>query len=424
MIDNSTILYIIVLILLLIFSAFFSGTETAVMSINRYRLRHKAQKGDKKAKKILDMIKNPDKFLALVLIGNNLVNIAASSIATWLALHFWGDYGIAIATFGLTLIVLIFCEITPKTIAALRPEFIANKASYIISFLMLIGHPIVYVMNVITKLIISTIGIKKKKVEESLTTEELKSVLNAEENNKFISKSHKDLLIGVLDLEKISVDEIMVPRNELFAININDEWKDIQKQITNTPHTRILFYRNTLDDIIGFIHTRDALRILTKDDFSKENLLRAIEEAYFIPENTNLLVQLQKFRRNKKRCGLVIDEYGDIQGLVTIDDILEEIVGDFTTSIDVDIEDEIIKQKDGSFIIDGQTTIRDLNKELNIDLDTSGPVTLNGVILEIIGDNPKKNLTVNIGDIVATIIETDGISISKAKLLIKDLKKS
>ena len=218
--------------------------------------------------------------------------------------------------------------------------------------------------------IISIFGIKKKKSDESLTTDELKSVLSTE-NNTFISKSHKEILIGVLDLEKISVDEIMVPRNELFAININDDWKDIQKQITNTPHTRILLYRNSIDDIIGFIHTRDALRLLTKEDFSKENLLRTIEEAYFIPENTNLLVQLQKFRRNKKRCGLVIDE-----------DILEEIVGDFTTSIDVDLDEEIIKQKDGSFIIDGQTTIRDLNKELDAELDTSGPVTLNGIILE------------------------------------------
>ena len=171
-----------------------------------------------------------------------------------------------------------------------------------------------------------------------------------------------------------------------------------------------------MDDVIGFIHTRDALRLLTKDDFSKENLLRTIEEAYFIPENTNLLVQLQKFRRNKKRCGLVIDEYGDIQGLVTIDDILEEIVGDFTTSIEVDLEEEIIKQKDGSFIVDGQTTVRDLNKELNTELDTTGPVTLNGMILETLGDNPKKNITVNLGPLMATIIETDGVSISKVKL--------
>ena len=338
----NTAIYLILLFLLLILSAFFSGTETAVMSINRYRLKHRAQKGDKKAQNILNMTKSPEKFLALVLIGNNLVNISASSIATILSLKYFGDYAVAIATFGLTFVVLIFCEITPKTIAALK---------FTINLLMTIGQPVIYVMNLITKLIISIFGIKKKKTEESLTTDELKSALNTE-NNTFISKSHKDILIGVLDLEKISVDEIMVPRNDLFAININDDWKDIQKQITNTPHTRILFYRNTLDDVIGFIHTRDALRLLTKDDFSKENLLRTIEEAYFIPENTNLLVQLQKFRRNKKRCGLVIDEYGDIQGLVTIDDILEEIVGDFTTSIEVDLEEEIIKQKDGSFISD------------------------------------------------------------------------
>ena len=206
---SDTVLYLILLFFLLIFSAFFSGTETAVMSINRYRLRHKAQKGDKTSQKILDMIKNPEKFLALVLIGNNLVNIAASSIATILSIKYFGDYAIAVATFGLTFIVLIFCEITPK-------ELIANKSSVVISFLMTICQPLIFVMNTITKIIISIFGIKKKKSDESLTTDELKSVLSTE-NNTFISKSHKEILIGVLDLEKISVDEIMVPRNELFA---------------------------------------------------------------------------------------------------------------------------------------------------------------------------------------------------------------
>ena len=220
----NTAIYLILLFLLLILSAFFSGTETAVMSINRYRLKHRAQKGDKKAQNILNMTKSPEKFLALVLIGNNLVNISASSIATILSLKYFGDYAVAIATFGLTFVVLIFCEITPKTIAALKPELVANKASFTINLLMTIGQPVIYVMNLITKLIISIFGIKKKKTEESLTTDELKSVLNTE-NNTFISKSHKDILIGVLDLEKISVDEIMVPRNDLFAININDDWK-------------------------------------------------------------------------------------------------------------------------------------------------------------------------------------------------------
>lgn len=409
-------LLLIFLILMLILSAFFSGTETSVLSLNRYRLKHKANKGDKVAKKLFSMISKPDKFLVLVLIGNNLVNICASSIATILALEYCGNYAIAISTFGLTLIVLIFCEITPKTIAAVYPEYVARKASGIIHLLMIIASPVVIIMSCITKTLIKMFGFNDKKRDDSLTTDEIKSALIGE-SNTIISNHHKQLLLGVLDLEHISVEEIMVPRTELFAINVNDPWVDILKQLSNIPHTRILFFRDSLDDVIGFLHTRDILRLLSKSDFSKENLLRFIEEPYFVPENTNLLVQIQKFRRNKRRSGLVVDEFGDIKGLITLDDILEEIVGDFTTSIGSFDEDEIEEQKDGSYLVDGQTNIRDLNKELDWNIDTSGPVTINGIILEKLGDNPKKNDEIDLGGYKATILNTNGISVLTAKII-------
>lgn len=400
----------------LIGSGFFSGTETSFMAVNRFRLKHKAQKGDKKAERVMKLLENPDRFLVLVLIGNNLVNILASSIATILAMHYFGQYGFAMATFFLTLFILIFGEITPKTVAALRPEKVAGSASLTVSILMKAASPLVTALNMISKVVVSAVGVKSQKRDDaSLSIEELKFALSGESGN-IISKQHRDLLLGVIDLEKVSVDEIMVPRSDLYAIDINDEWEDIKRQVTNTPHTRVLFYREEINDIVGFMHSRDALRILTKEDFTKENLLRAIEEPYFIPENTSLLTQLQKFRRNRERCGIVVNEFGDIQGLVTLDDILEEIVGDFTTSLAVDIEEEMEKQKDGSYILDGQANVREINKELGWDIPSNGNVTINGVILEALGDNPRQGTDVVLGRYKATILKTNGSTVLSAKL--------
>ncbi len=406
----------IILVLLILCSSYFSGTETAFMAINRFRMKHKAIKGEKPAIRIMKLLQHPDRFLVLVLIGNNLVNILASAIATVLAIRVYPTYGVAIATFGLTAVVLMFGEIAPKTIAALMPDVVARRSSIIVAFLMKILWPLVLALNSLSKVIIRISGIKTEHSDnKGFSADELQFALSSEKSS-IIPKQHKDLLLGVLNLSSITVEEIMVPRNDLYAININDDWKDIQRQVLNTPHTRVLFYRDELEDTIGFMHTRDALRILAKDSFSKENLLRTIEEAYYIPENTTLLVQLQKFRRNKKRCGLVIDEFGDIQGLVTLDDILEEIVGDFTTSLEVDVGDEIERLKDGSYLLDGQANIRDVNKELNWHIPTTGPVTINGIILEELGDNPQKDLVIEIGDYQAKIIETNGSSVLKAQI--------
>lgn len=415
--DNiSSSILIIILILLILCSAYFSGTETAFMAINRFRIKHKAIKGDRQARRIMQLLQHPDRFLVLVLIGNNLVNILASAIATVLAIRYFGNYGVAVATFGLTAVVLMVGEITPKTIAALMPDQVARRSSIIIVGLMKILWPLVLALNILSKIIIRISGVKTDHIDnKGFSVDELQFVLSSEKSS-IIPKTHKDLLLGVLNLSDITVEEIMVPRNDLYAVNINDDWKDIQKQVMNTPHTRVLFYRDELEDAVGFMHTRDALRILAKDSFSKENILRAIEEAYYIPENTTLLVQLQKFRRNKKRCGLVIDEFGDIQGLVTLDDILEEIVGDFTTSLEVDVGEEIERMKDGSFILEGQANIRDVNKELHWHIPTTGPVTINGIILEELGDNPHKDQTVNIGDYLAKIIETNESSVIKAQI--------
>jgi Mg2+/Co2+ transporter CorB len=383
----STHSLLLVLLLMLLVSAFFSAAETGMMSLNRYKLRHLVKSKHRGAMRVERLLQRPDRLLGLILIGNNLVNILASSIATLLAIRVFGDYGIAVATTVLTFAILIFSEVTPKTLAAMNPERIAYPAAIVLRILMVPLYPFVWLINTIANGLLELFGIKLRKKDESLNSEELRTVLN--ESNSLIPRNHQEMLMGVLELEHLAIEEIMVPRAEIYAININDDWKTIQRQLTNTPHTKVLLYRDTLDDAVGFIHVRDALRLLTRDQFNKESLLRTVHEVYFIPSGTPLLTQLIKFRRNKERIGLVVDEYGDIRGLTTLDDILEEIVGDFTTSLAPSANEEIHAQEDGSYLIEGAANLRDINKELEWNFPTDGPRTLNGLILEYLEDLPQ-----------------------------------
>jgi Mg2+/Co2+ transporter CorB len=383
----STHSLLLVLLLMLLVSAFFSAAETGMMSLNRYKLRHLVKSKHRGAMRVERLLQRPDRLLGLILIGNNLVNILASSIATLLAIRVFGDYGIAVATTVLTFAILIFSEVTPKTLAAMNPERIAYPAAIVLRILMVPLYPLVWLINAIANGLLELFGIKLRKKDESLNSEELRTVLN--ESNSLIPRNHQEMLMGVLELEHLAIEEIMVPRAEIYAININDDWKTIQRQLTNTPHTKVLLYRDTLDDAVGFIHVRDALRLLTREQFNKESLLRTVHEVYFIPSGTPLLTQLIKFRRNKERIGLVVDEYGDIRGLTTLDDILEEIVGDFTTSLAPSANEEIHVQEDGSYLIEGAANLRDINKELEWNFPTDGPRTLNGLILEYLEDLPQ-----------------------------------
>ena len=384
----STKALLISLLILLLISAFFSAAETGMMSLNRYKLRHLAKSKHRGAIRVQKLLQRPDRLLGLILIGNNLVNILASSIGTLLAIRSFGDYGIAVATTLLTLVILIFAEVTPKTLAAHYPEKIAYPASLLLRPLMVLLYPLIWFINSIANSLLELIGIKMhKSQDESLSSDEIRSVLH--DSSSRLSLSHQEMLMGVLDLEQIAIEEIMVPRADIYAININDDWKTIQRQLTHTPHTKVLLYRDSLDDAVGFIHVRDALRLLTREQFCKESLLRTVHEVYYIPEGTPLGVQLIKFRRNKERIGLVVNEYGDIRGLTTLDDILEEIVGDFTTNLAPSLEEEIQAQEDGSYLIEGSANLREINKEMSWDFSTDGPRTLNGLILEYLEDLPQ-----------------------------------
>jgi len=394
----------IILGVLILLSAYFSSSETGMMSINRYRLKHLENEGHAGAQRVQKLLQRPDRLIGLILIGNNLVNVFASIIAAQICVRLFGDLGVAIAGVALTIILLIFAEVTPKTLAALHPEKISFPSSLILSPLLFVFMPVVVALNWITNGILALFKISPQNVNgDTLSQEELRTVVY--EAGNMIPKKHQEMLVGILDLEKVTAEDIMVPRSDIMAIDINDEWKDIQKQLVNAQHTRVLLYRDSIDDAVGFVHVRDALRLLSKDQFTKASLLRAVRKIYFTPESTPLHTLMYKFQAAKERIGLVVDEYGDIQGLVTLEDILEEIIGDFTTSFLPDHSKEANLQQDGSVLIDGSANIRELNKELDWQFPTEGPKTLNGLILEYLEDIPEANIGLRLAGYPIEVLE-------------------
>ena len=403
--DISTSSLFILLGVLILLSAYFSSSETGMMSINRYRLKHLENEGHKGAIRVRKLIDRPDRLIGLILIGNNLVNIGATTVATIISVRLYGDvWGPVVVTVGLTLVILIFAEVTPKTLAALYPEKVSFTSSFILVPLMTLFYPAVWFINSITNGILALLRISPLNDDgQNLSREELRTVVY--EAGAMIPKKHQDMLVGILDLEKVTAEDIMVPRSDIVGIDINDDWKDIQRQLVNAQHTRVLLYRDSIDDAVGFVHVRDALRLLSKDQFTKASLLRAVREIYFTPESTPLHTLMYKFQAAKERIGLVVDEYGDIQGLVTLEDILEEIIGDFTTSFLPDHSKEANLQQDGSVLIDGSVNVRELNKELDWNFPTEGPKTLNGLILEYLEDIPQANISLRLAGYPIEIVE-------------------
>ncbi|MGL5048828.1 MAG: HlyC/CorC family transporter [Shewanella sp.] len=411
----STSALLIILLVLILFSAYFSGSETAMMTLNRYRLRHLASNGHKGAMRALKLLERPDRLIGLILIGNNLVNILASAIATIIGIRLWGDIGVAIATGALTLVILVFGEVTPKTIAALNPERIAFPSSLLLRGLLVPLAPLVKMVNLITAGFLRLMGLNTVGTSDALSQEELRTVVH--EAGALIPQRHQEMLLSILDLEKVTVEDIMVPRSDIYGINVNDEFKVINRLVIQSPHTRVLVYRDNIDDAVGFIHLRDALRLQSKKQFSKSSLLRAVKELYFIPEGTPLNVQLANFQQNKERIGIVVDEYGDIQGLVTLEDILEEIVGDFTTSMLTTPSEDIQLQQDGSYLVDAGITIRDLNKEMKWNFPTDGPKTLNGLILEYLEEIPSANTSLRLAGYPLEIIDVAENMINTVRII-------
>lgn len=417
--DISTGTLFIILAGLIILSAYFSSSETGMMSINRYRLKHLQKEGHKGANRVQGLLERPDRLIGIILIGNNLVNVFASMLAAQIGMRLYDDVGMAVAAVVLTFVLLVFAEVTPKTLAALYPEKVAFPSSIILSPLLKLLLPFVVALNYITNGILKIFRINvadSDNERQSLSKEELRTVVH--ESSVLIPKQHQDMLMGILDLEKVTAEDIMVPRNDIFGIDINDDWKIIQKQLTHAQHTRVLVFRDNIDDAVGFIHVRDALRLLSKDEFSKASLLRAVREIHFTPEKTALHTLLYNFQSAKERIGLVVDEYGDIQGLVTLEDILEEIVGDFTTNIIQDKSDRQARvQQDGSYLVDASNNIRDINKEMNWNLPIDGPKTLNGLIVEYLEEIPQSKLSFRLAGYPIEVVEMEDNKINTIRVM-------
>ncbi|MCQ2029107.1 HlyC/CorC family transporter [Stutzerimonas zhaodongensis] len=391
------------LVFLLLCSAFFSSSETGMLSLNRYRLRHQAKEGHRGAKRASALLERPDRLLGTILVGNNFVNILASAIATVLAIKLWGEAGIAIATIGLTIVLLIFGEITPKTLAALRPESVAYPVSLPLLMLQKVLYPLVALLSWISNGLLRLLGVDlSNKGSDSLTTEELRSVVH--ESGSDMPMKRQSMLLGILDLERVTVDDIMIPRNEVAGIDLEDDLETIVSQLRTTPHTRLPVFRKDINQIEGIVHMRQIARLLSHDQLTRESLLAACDEPYFIPENTPLSTQLVNFQKQKRRIGIVVDEYGDVLGIVTLEDILEEIVGEFSNQ-DALRSPDIHPQEDGTLVIDGAAYLREVNRALGWHLPCDGPKTINGLITEALEHIPDSGICLQINQYRLEILQ-------------------
>jgi Mg2+/Co2+ transporter CorB len=412
--DISTGILLIVLIVLILLSAFFSGSETALMTLNRYRLKHLSDEGHRGAQLARRLLNRPDRLLGLILLGNNFVNILASAIATIIALRLYGEAGIAIATGLLTLAILIFAEVTPKTLAALKPEKVAFVAAYIYTPLLKILYPLVWLINMFANRLLSLVGVHAAEgKKDKLSADEFRAVVN--EANQFIPGQHTEMLLRILDLENTSVEDIMIPRNEITGIDLTDDWNDIERQITHSQRTRVPVFHDSIDHTVGVLHLRKVLNLFARGELNLDSVKALIRKAYFIPAGTSLTRQLLNFQKKKRRSALVVDEYGSIQGLVTLEDILEEIVGRFTTDSPTRNFD-IHTQEDGSFLVDGGTHIRDINRNMNWSLPQGGPKTLNGLILEHMEMIPEPGTSLLIENYSIEIMRTSKNAVQSVRI--------
>ena len=390
------------------------------MSINRYRLKTLVNKNNRGAIRVQKLLDRIDRLLSVVLIGNNFVNILASAIATVIGLRLFGDAGIAIATGLLTIVILIFAEITPKTMAAMAPERFAFPAGFILKPLLTLLYPFVWVINGISSVLLRALGFRPdQQQDDALNSEELRSVVN--EAGPLIPRRHQGMLLNILDLEKITVDDIMIPRNEIAGIDLDDDIDIILEQLSASQHTRLLVYSEDLNNVSGIIHLRNLSRLLRAEELNKAELMQITKEPYFVPVSTPLHTQLINFQKEKRRLGIVVDEYGDVQGIVTLEDILEEIVGEFTTDMAAATQ-EIHPQSDGSYILDGSASIREINRSLRWQLPLDSAKTVNGLLVAQLEFIPSTNICLAIGDYRFETVQIKDNMIKTVKVTLNQLE--
>lgn len=392
------------------------------MSLNRYRLRHLEKKGHSAAKRSSALLKRPDRLIGVILIGNNLVNNIAAAITTLIAIRLYGEDAVLSASVVLTLAVLIFAEVTPKTIAALYPEKVAFPFSYLLKPLLFIFYPAVWMVNVISNGLARLCGVDTNQAHahEHLNPDELRTVVG--EAGGLIPDEHQDMLLNILDLEKASVEDIMIPRSDVVGINLEDSIEDIIHQLETVDYTRLPVYEGNINNVIGILHLRYTPRFLNnKHALTHEDIRQHLSQPYFVPESTSLHTQLIQFKNQKHNTALVVDEYGEIQGLITLADLLEEIVGEFTTDLGNPDELEIRPLDNDWYLIEGGASIRDVNRQLAWELPTDGPKTINGLMMEYLENIPKGHISFIIDDYVFETTEISNTMISCAKVrLIKE----
>ena len=402
-----------ILVFMLVLSAFFSGSETSLMTLNRYRLRHLVKLKHSGAIKAHRLLQRPDRLLGLILLSNSFVNNFASSIATVIAIKLYADDEsvLAIATGLLTLVMVICSEVTPKTLAAIKPELLAFPAAWIYTPLLKVFYPVVWVVNIFVKLLLRLVGVDtNKRSRDSLNKDELKSIITEAES--LMPLRYQKMLLGILDLESATVEDIMTPRNEIVGIDLEASIEDIITQIKTSPHSRLAVYKKSIDRVVGFLHLRYVLVLVNKDNFDKQSIINLLIKPVFIPENTPVHTQMLRFKNEKIRIGLVVDEYGDVQGLVTLDDLLQEIVGELIA------DDEIArKQSDGSYLIDASITVRELNRVMDWSLPTEGPKTLNGLIIDFMETIPKSGTSIKLQGHPLEIIKRNENAVKLVKFL-------
>jgi len=384
-----------------------------MMAVNRYRIKNLAASGHRSAKLVLRLLESPDQLLGTILFGNNVTNIAASTLATIIGLRLFGDAGLAYAPIALVFVVLIFAEVAPKTLAAVHPERIAYPASWVLYFLQIVLAPFVWLVKICSNNFLKLFGVKVTAQNDALTSDELRAAVS--ESGGKLHTSHKDMLLRILEMEKVSVEDVMVPRANMEAIDMGDEWDDIVEQLATSHHTRVPVFKGSLDNIIGIAHIRKMFYLSQMAEFNKETMLSMIREPYFVPENTSVTHALSNLQEQRRRFGIVVDEYGDIKGLVTLELILEEVVGEFT-SFAPGVDEDITDSEDGSYLVSGNTNIRDINRKLNWDLPVENAKTINGLILDVLESIPEATTCFKISNYVIEIVQTRDTSVHVAKI--------
>jgi Mg2+/Co2+ transporter CorB len=402
---------------LLLLAAFFAGTETALMSLNRYRLRHRAKAGERSARLAEALLSQPDKLIGLILLLSTIVNVVAPMLTGFLALRLGGDIFVAIGAVALTFVMLIFCEVAPKTFGALHPERLAMPAAYVYTVLLKILYPAVWVTNLLANAVLRAFGVSQQQASQALSSEELRTVVA--EASAMIPQRHRQMLVSILDLEEATVEDIMVPRSEVVGIDVEDDWDTILDQLRQSQHTRLPVYAGELDRIIGLLHMKNVVHELARARLDLDTLIAIAKqrEAYFVPSGTTLNTQLLNFQRDRRRLAFVVDEYGDIQGLVTIEDILEEIVGEFTTDPATMMHKDVHAEADGSFVVNASATVRALNRGMRWNLPTDGPKTLNGLIIEIMENIPEPGTALKVADYVVEVLQTADNAVKTARVV-------